>query len=197
MKCTDVMSLTSWMSLMAALLLSGCATSQPAREQAQLGVSMIAELEDNLKAYRDEEVRSEKQLTVTLAKQRANLHRAEGQLKREKLLTDGAGDTEGKLIYERFSTLLKESEALRKAAIGADVYQVETAKLLKPIPSTVATTAATQSALVKLAAGVEVKDQFREGKALIKAVKDSLKDAKKTIDDAKVAAEAADASTAN
>lgn len=197
MKCMGVMSLTSWMSLMAVVLLSGCATSQPAREQAQLGVSMIAELEDSLKAYRDEEARSEKQLTVTLAKQRANLNWAESQLKREKLLTDAAGDTEGKLVYERFSTLLKESEALRKAAIAADVYQAETAKLLKPIPSTVTTTAATQSALVKLAAGVEVKDQFKEGKALIKAVKNSLKDAKKAIDDAKAAAEAADASAAN
>ncbi len=58
MKCMGVMSLTSWMSLMAVVLLSGCATSQPALEQAQLGVSMIAELEDSLKAYRDEEARS-------------------------------------------------------------------------------------------------------------------------------------------
>lgn len=194
MKFIGAMSLTM---LMAVVLLSGCATSQPAREQAQLGVSMIAELEDSLKAYRDEEARSEKQLMVTLAKQRANLNWAEGQLKREKLLTDAAGDTDGKLIYERFSTLLKESEALRKSAIGADVYQAETAKLLKPIPSTVTTSAATQSALVKLAAGVEVKDQFKEGKALIKAVKDSLQDAKKAVDEAKAASEAADASAAN
>jgi hypothetical protein len=197
MKFMGVMSLTSWMLLMAVVLLSGCATSQPARDQAQLGVSMIAELEDSLKAYRDEEARSEKQLTVTLAKQRANLNEKEGELKREKLRTDAAGDTDGKLIYVRFSTLLKESEELRKAAIGADLYQAETAKLLKPIPSTVTTTAATQSALVKLAGGVGVRDQFKEGKALIKAVKDSLKDAKKAIDDAKAAAEAADASASN
>ncbi len=197
MKCSGVISMTSWMSLMAAIALSGCATSQPAREQAQLGVSMIAELEDSLKAYRDEEARSEKQLRVTLAMQQANLNWAEGQLKRAKLLTDAAGDTDGKLIYERFSTLLKESEALRKADIGADVYQAETAKLLKPIPSTVTTTAATQAALVKLATGVETKDQFKEGKALIKAVKNSLKDAKKAIDDAKAAAEAGEVSAAN
>lgn len=197
MKCIRVISLTSWMSLMVMVLLSGCATSQPAREQAQLGVSMIAELEDSLKAYRDEEARSEKQLTVTLAKQRANLNWAEGQLKQKQLLTNAAGDTDGKLIYERFSTLLKESEALRKAATGADVYSAETTKLLKPIPSTVTTTTATQSALVKLAAGVAVKDQFTEGKALINAVKGSLKDAKKVIDDAKAAAEGADASAAN
>lgn len=194
MKFMGVMSLTT---LMAVVLLSGCATSQPANEQAQLGVSMIAELEDSLKAYRDEEARSEKQLTVTLAMQRANLNWAEGQLKRQKLLTDAAGDTNGKLIYEHFSTLLKESEALRKAAIGANVYQAETAKLLKPIPSTVTTTAATQAALVKLAAGVETKDQFKEGKALIKAVKNSLKDAKKAIDDAKAAEEAGEVSASN
>lgn len=197
MKRMGVMSRTSWTSLMALVLLSGCAISQPAREQAQLGVSMIAELEDSLKAYRDEEARSEKQLILTLAKQRANLDWAERQLQREKLLTDAAGNTEGKQIHERFSTLLNESKALRKSAIAADVYQAETAKLLKPIPSTVATTAATQSALVKLAAGMEIQDQFREGKALIKAVNDSLKDAKKAIDDANAAAEAADSSVAN
>jgi hypothetical protein len=173
------------------LLLVGCATPPPVIEQANVGVSMIAELEEALKNYRTQQARSEQYLTFALSDGQARLSHLRELSMREQLSLNAAASPDAAKVQARLLALTKGLAEARASRVPASEYEVSTKKLLAPLPSTAEATSAAQAAMAQLSKELPTETRIKEAKALIDAVRSSLKDAKKQVRDAEAAAAAA------
>lgn len=167
------------------LAMSGCATPPSVRESAAHSVALIAEMETQLKAFRDAQGRSEQYLLASVRSAQAEAAFARLSLAPDALAAEASGRTESLAIRTRMLALLKGlDEAEQSYVTELQQTENETAKLLAPLPSTVASTTATQAALAEMTRELSAETRLKESRALFSAVKQSVEANKKLIADA-------------
>lgn len=168
--------------------LTSCSTPKAVTEQANLGVSMMAELEDALQAYRKQQARSERYLTATATEAHLMVQEQQEILTNQQLSLQAVGEPKALEVRKRLLADRQAREEYRKSRLTSTELEERTKKLLLPISSTTGASTEAQAALAGLTQELPTNLRVAETRALISAVQASLKDAKKTIDDAEVKA---------
>ena len=167
------------------LILAGCSTPAAVKDSAAHSVALIAEMETQLKSFRAAQSRSEQYLLASVKNAREEAAFTRLALAPDFLAAEAAGRMEYLAIRDRMLKLLKGLDvAEQRYAAELQQSSQDTAKLLAPLPSTVATTTATQAALAEMTRELSPEVRIKEARALISAVKKSVEDNKKLIDDA-------------
>ncbi|WP_431479500.1 hypothetical protein [Massilia eburnea] len=171
--------------MLAALALSGCSTPKPAMEQANHGVGMIAQLESSLTEFRRVERNSMKARADSLLAQRKAIAFVDREKQRDLQARVAAGD---KLSVTLIDNLVANTEGL---ALSQAEYsdsnarnEAAVAALLAPIPDTRSGTSTAQARLAEMGEELGWDIRRSELQAFIKAVKDSVEDGKKKIEEA-------------
>lgn len=167
------------------LVLAGCSTPAAVKDSAAHSVALIAEMETQLKVFRDAQDRSEQYLLASVRNARAEAAFARLSLAPDLLAAEAAGRSESLTIRARMLAILKGlDEAEQRYSTEAQQTSQDTAKLLVPLPSTVAGTTATQAALAEMTRELSPETRIKETRALISSVKKSIEVNKKLIDEA-------------
>ena len=171
--------------MVAALALCGCSTPKPAMEQANHGVGLIAQLESSLTEFRRVEKNSLDARAESLLAQRKAIAFIDREKQRDLQARVAAGD---KLSATLIDNLVANTEGL---ALSQAEYtdsnarnEAEVAALLAPIPNTRSATATAQARLAEMGEELGWDIRRSELQAFIKAVKDSVEDGKKKIEEA-------------
>ncbi|MGW8394706.1 hypothetical protein [Pseudoduganella sp. HUAS MS19] len=169
----------------AALALGGCSTPKPAMEQAHHGVGLVAQLESSLTEFRRVERNSLNARAESLLAQRKAIAFIDREKQRDLQARVAAGD---KLSSTLIDKLVANTEGL---ALSQAEYsdtnarnEAAVAALLAPIPDTRAATSAVQAKLAAMGEELGWDIRRSELKAFIKAVKDSVEEGKKKIEEA-------------
>jgi len=169
----------------AALVLCGCSTPKPAMEQANHGVGLIAQLESSLTEFRRVETNSMKARADSVLAQRKAIAFVDREKQRDLQARVAAGD---KLSVTLIDNLVANTEglALNQAeyASANATNEAAVAALLAPIPDTRSGTSAAQARLAEMGEELGWDIRRSELQAFIKAVKDSVEEGKKKIEDA-------------
>lgn len=174
----------------AAALLSGCATPPEATQQIKLTISVLTEYQEAAQTFATEHARSANYLAGLAAERRRNLEASAQFAKDELALMKAVGDPTALEVHSRITTLMSALAANKAARHTAEQLQVETAVLLKPLPSTAAMTDETKKALGKLLDGEPMETRLKELQSYYDIAKASLKDAKAKLDEPPTAASA-------
>ncbi|KQZ31811.1 hypothetical protein [Duganella sp. Root1480D1] len=171
--------------MLAALLLCGCSTPKPAMEQANHGVGLLAQLESSLAEFRRVEGNSMKARADSLLAQRKAIAFVNREKQRDLQARVAAGD---KLSASLIDNLVANTEGL---ALSQAEYaeanagnEAAVAALLAPIPDTRGGTSVTQARLAEMGEELGWDIRRSELQAFIKAVKESVEDGKKKIEEA-------------
>jgi hypothetical protein len=175
--------------LAASLLLSACSTPQPVLDQAQHGVSLIAELEKNLAEYRRLQGVSQAARHAAIRMQRDAIGQTEVLARRDARARAAAGDKQTVDLAEGLiahADAIAADDAAYVANQAAD--QAALAALLEPIPSTRSATTDAQTALAVMGDQLTAEQRRDELKAWIKEIKKSVSENKEKIEKAEAAA---------
>ncbi|SFF56728.1 hypothetical protein SAMN05518865_101585 [Duganella sp. CF458] len=171
--------------MLAALALCGCSTPKPVMEQANHGVGLIAQLESSLTEFRRVERNSMKARADSLLAQRKAIAFVDREKQRDLQARVAAGD---KLSVTLIDNLVANAEGL---ALSQAEYsdtnarnEAAVAALLAPVPDTRSGTAAAQARLAEMGEELGWDIRRSELQAFIKAVKDSVEEGKKKIEEA-------------
>jgi len=169
----------------SALVLCGCSTPKPAMEQANHGVGLIAQLESSLTEFRRVERNSMKARAESLLAQRKAIAFVDREKQRDLQARLAAGD---KLSVTLIDNLVANTEglALSQAEYASTNASNEAAvaALVAPIPDTRSGTSAAQARLAEMGEELGWDIRRSELQAFIKAVKDSVEEGKKKIEEA-------------
>lgn len=165
------------------IVLGGCSTPAAVKDSAAHSVALIAEMEMQLKSFRAAQSRSEQYLLESVRSAREEAAFTRLALAPDSLASEAAGRTESLTIRTRMLTFLKGLD-LAEQRYASEVQQSsqDVAKLLAPLPSTVAATTAAQVALVEMTMKLSPEVRVKEARSLISTVKKSIEDNKKLID---------------
>ncbi|KQV47544.1 MULTISPECIES: hypothetical protein [unclassified Duganella] len=171
--------------MFAALALCGCSTPKPAMEQANHGVGLIAQLESSLTEFRRVEGNSMKARADSLLAQRKAIAFVDREKQRDLQARVAAGD---KLSATLIDNLVANTEGL---ALSQAEYsdtnarnEAAVAALLAPITDTRSGTSTAQARLAEMGEELGWDIRRSELQAFIKAVKDSVEEGKKKIEEA-------------
>ncbi len=178
--------------LLSALALAGCATPQPALDQARHTVALMAQLEIELKEFaRVQDVAAQARLR-SIARQERDIEAVAAQTRVAVAVRTANGDMAAANLQAKLATVagaVGHSEETRKAAVAA--VDAELAALLKPLPSTGEKSSAAQKALAEMGTELSPSTRFSELKGFYAVVKESVDANRKKIKDAEEAAKAA------
>lgn len=178
--------------LLAGLALAGCATPQPALDQANHTVAMMAQLEIELKEFaRVQDVAAQARLR-SIARQERDIEAVASQTRVAVAVRTANGDMSAANLQAKLATVagaVGQSDETRKAAVAA--VDAELAALLKPLPSTAEKSSAAQKALAEMGSELPRGTRFSELKAFYTVVKESVDTNRKKIKDAEEAAKTA------
>lgn len=174
------------------LVLAACGTPKVVMEQANHSVSLVADLEQDLKAYRKTQQRSQDYMTATLAQQLEGLNFYQAQLD-ELQVSLIASDVSGKRlgIQKRLNTLSEEVVRIARSRAPTALYEEKTRALLTPLPSTQETTTAAQEALLPMSKELSRNVRGAELIEFAKSVKKSVDEARDSIEKAEQKADSA------
>lgn len=175
--------------IFSLLSLTGCATPSSVKDSAIQGISLISELNSQLNSFNEAEARSEKYLlkNTTLAKKEAAQDLR--LLAPDSVAAKAAARTASLEISNRLKTLTVELATADQAYSAAtQQIDVDMLKLLTALPSTSKSLTATQSALSPLTKDLSPETQAKEAYALIKVIRQAVKDSEDMMKKAEVAA---------
>lgn len=171
--------------IFALLAVGGCSTPKPAMEQANHGVGLLAQLESSLAEFRRVEGNSMKARADSLLAQRKAIAFVDREKQRDLQARVAAGD---KLSATLIDNLVANTEGL---ALSQAEYsdtnarnEAAVAALLAPIPDTRGGTSIAQARLAEMGEELGWDIRRSELQAFIRAVKDSVEDGKKKIEEA-------------
>jgi hypothetical protein len=171
--------------MFSALVLCGCSTPKPAMEQANHGVGLIAQLESSLTEFRRVERNSMKARADALLAQRKAIAFVDREKQRDLQARLAAGD---KLSVTLIDNLVANTEGL---ALSQAEYantnasnEAAVAALMAPIPDTRSGTSAAQARLAEMGEELGWDIRRSELQAFVKAVKDSVEEGRKKIEEA-------------
>jgi hypothetical protein len=171
--------------MFSSLVLCGCSTPKPAMEQANHGVGLIAQLESSLTEFRRVERNSMKARADSLLAQRKAIAFVDREKQRDLQARLAAGD---KLSVTLIDNLVANTEGL---ALSQAEYantnasnEAAVAALMAPIPDTRSGTSAAQARLAEMGEELGWDIRRSELQAFIKAVKDSVEEGRKKIEEA-------------
>ena len=178
-------------AVMATLALGGCSTPKPAMEQANHGVGLIAQLESSLTEFRRVEANSLNARGESLLAQRKAIAFVDREKQRDLQARGAAGDTLSSTLIDKLAANT-EGLALAQAEYSDTNARNEAAvaALLAPLPNTRSGTSAVQAKLSALGEELSWDIRRSELQAFIKAVKDSVEDGRKKIEEAENKAKA-------
>ena len=176
------------LALVASIVLSGCSTFEKldtsAEAHARETMAMLAELSTSSSAFRAKHGAEIAAMNGTLANEmEANSQPAEN-LAVQKALSASVGDPGAKFMAEKLGTLLAAWNEAEGAKARSVALAAETRRLIKPLPASEKSLAATREALAKLIEGPSRRVRVEELQAIFEA-------AKKARDDAQAAASSA------
>jgi len=171
--------------------LAGCSTPPEATQQTKLTIAVLTEYQEAVQAFSTEHARSVNYLAGLAVERRRNLEATAQSAKDELALMKAVGDPGALEVHSRITTLMSTLAEDKAALHTTEQLQVETAALLKPLPSTTAATDETKKALGKLLDGVPKEDRLKELQVYYETAKTSLKDAKAKLAEPPPAASAA------
>ena len=190
------MARSSWLlvATLASLLCAGCGTPLPVLDQARNTGALTAALQGEVQEYRRVQALIAQQRIDNTRMQLASVARNEMRTTYADLLDEAVGATEQKRLYRQllelanaYAELDQDHEAKLK---GIDD---QLAKVLSPLPDTNAKLAAAQKAVIPLSEELSPSERLTALTKFAKAVKDSIDEAKKKIDDAQKATPASPA----
>ena len=175
---------TTYLSLvLCAAWLSGCASPQPALDQANHGAALTAALHDELRAYRALQATAASSRLDTIKELERRISEYDRSTNFNDRIAKAAGKTEASSLYQTI-TELADSKAADEAVQNrrlADLKERLDA-LLKPLPDSATKLAAVQNAMAVLGSELSAGERVR----LITAFASDLKS---QIDKSKEAAE--------
>jgi hypothetical protein len=177
--------------LAGCVAVSACSTPQPVVEQAQHGVSLIAELETSLAEYRRLQGVSQGARYAAIRMQRDAIGETEVLARRDARARAAAGD---KLTVDMAEGLIAHADAIAAddAAYLANqaADQAALASLLAPIPSTRSASTDAQAALAVMADELTAEQRREELKGWIKEIRKNVSENRDKIEKAEAAAKA-------
>ncbi len=177
--------------LAGGVLLSACSTPQPALDQAQHGVSLIAELESNLAEYRRLQGVSQAARHAAIRMQRDAIGETEVIARRDARARAAAGDKQTVDLAEGLiahADAIAADDAAYLANQAAD--QAALASLLAPIPSTRSATTDAQAALAVMGDQLTAEQRREELKGWIKEIRKNVAENRDKIEKAEAEAKA-------
>lgn len=166
-------------------VLVGCATPQAALDQANNGAALTVSLESELRKFRSVQATIAQARIDSVRRQRTRLATYDSDAAFEERVKRVAGNTATLQLYAELKEL-SDSRAQDERELQKQLTELDAdfAKLLSPLPDTTPALTASQGALLKLGKQLSYKERINLTAAFVKAVKKSIDENRKKIDEA-------------
>ncbi len=173
-----------------ALAAAGCSTPPEAIQQTKLTISVLTEYQEAAESFKTEHARSTAYLSNVADGRKRELEGQQQFVKDRVAIMKGVGDPAALEVHARIATLMATLAQNSAARHTAAQLRQETGALLKPLPSTTEASDETKKALGKLLDGVPNATRLEELQGFYNVAKESLKEAKKKLEEPPAAASA-------
>ena len=177
------MKTTSIAIVLVSLYVSGCASPQPALDQANHGAALTAGLHEELRAFRGVQAKVASSRLDTIREQERRISEYERSTSFNDRVAKLAGNTDTSNLYQELSGLadsIAADEAAHNQRLGELKERLDA--LLKPLPDSATKLAAVQKAMALLGSELSASERIRLVTGFVSELKSEIDKSREAVE---------------